>query len=99
MRLNKKRKTITLFQVLNKTFPDHTFLMNGLVMGIKGILSFLSAPLIGAVSYCVWISIDKFTTHILYLDFDLLISLYKSFFFLSLRNFSYPMYGDASSFC
>lgn len=37
-------------QVLNKTFPDHTLLMNGLVMGIKGILSFLSAPLIGALS-------------------------------------------------
>ena len=37
-------------QVLNQTFPDHTFLMNGLVMGIKGILSFLSAPLIGALS-------------------------------------------------
>lgn len=37
-------------QVLNHTFPDHTFLMNGLVMGIKGILSFLSAPLIGALS-------------------------------------------------
>lgn len=36
--------------VLNQTFPDHTFLMNGLVMGIKGILSFLSAPLIGALS-------------------------------------------------
>lgn len=36
--------------MLNKTFPDHTFLMNGLVMGIKGILSFLSAPLIGALS-------------------------------------------------
>lgn len=39
-----------IFQVLNHTFPDHTFLMNGLVMGIKGILSFLSAPLIGALS-------------------------------------------------
>ncbi|KAH8408553.1 hypothetical protein KR215_007393 [Drosophila sulfurigaster] len=37
-------------QTLNRTFPDHTFLMNGLVMGIKGILSFLSAPLIGALS-------------------------------------------------
>uniref|UniRef100_A0A182J1S0 Major facilitator superfamily (MFS) profile domain-containing protein n=1 Tax=Anopheles atroparvus TaxID=41427 RepID=A0A182J1S0_ANOAO len=37
-------------KVLNQTFPDHTFLMNGLVMGIKGILSFLSAPLIGALS-------------------------------------------------
>jgi MFS family permease len=69
-----------LLQVLNETFPDHTFLMNGLIMGIKvgdrescecavllrvfvcmharylmftllqGILSFLSAPLIGALS-------------------------------------------------
>lgn len=39
-----------ILQVLNHTFPDHTFLMNGLVMGIKGILSFLSAPLIGALS-------------------------------------------------
>nr|CAD7416442.1 unnamed protein product [Timema poppensis] len=37
-------------QVLNETFPDHTFLMNGLIMGIKGLLSFLSAPLIGALS-------------------------------------------------
>lgn len=37
-------------QKLNRTFPDHTFLMNGLVMGIKGILSFLSAPLVGALS-------------------------------------------------
>ena len=27
-----------------------TFLMNGLIVGIKGILSFLSAPLIGALS-------------------------------------------------
>uniref|UniRef100_A0A336LUJ4 CSON004941 protein n=1 Tax=Culicoides sonorensis TaxID=179676 RepID=A0A336LUJ4_CULSO len=36
--------------VLNQTFPSHTFLMNGLVMGIKGILSFLSAPLVGALS-------------------------------------------------
>jgi hypothetical protein len=24
-----------VFQVLNETFPDHTFLMNGLIMGIK----------------------------------------------------------------
>lgn len=37
-------------QVLNDTFPDHTFLMNGLIVGIKGLLSFLSAPLIGALS-------------------------------------------------
>jgi len=25
----------SVFQVLNETFPDHTFLMNGLIMGIK----------------------------------------------------------------
>ncbi|XP_055325342.1 hippocampus abundant transcript 1 protein isoform X2 [Sitodiplosis mosellana] len=42
--------TMPVISVLNHTFPDHTFLMNGLVMGIKGILSFLSAPLIGALS-------------------------------------------------
>ncbi|XP_055844377.1 hippocampus abundant transcript 1 protein isoform X1 [Episyrphus balteatus] len=42
--------TMPVIAVLNQTFPDHTFLMNGLVMGIKGILSFLSAPLIGALS-------------------------------------------------
>lgn len=39
-----------IISTLNETFPDHTFLMNGLIMGIKGILSFLSAPLIGALS-------------------------------------------------
>ena len=33
-----------------QTFPDHTFLMNGLIVGIKGFLSFLSAPLVGALS-------------------------------------------------
>ncbi|CAO1371792.1 unnamed protein product [Diamesa serratosioi] len=42
--------TMPVINVLNQTFPEHTFLMNGLVMGIKGILSFLSAPLIGALS-------------------------------------------------
>ncbi len=36
--------------MLNQTFPDHTFLMNGLIVGIKGFLSFLSAPLVGALS-------------------------------------------------
>ncbi|CAB1326759.1 unnamed protein product, partial [Coregonus sp. 'balchen'] len=36
--------------VLHQTFPQHTFLMNGLIHGVKGILSFLSAPLIGALS-------------------------------------------------
>ncbi|XP_054015516.1 hippocampus abundant transcript 1 protein-like isoform X2 [Hylaeus anthracinus] len=42
--------TMPVISVLNITFPSHTFLMNGLIMGIKGILSFLSAPLIGALS-------------------------------------------------
>lgn len=42
--------TMPIIAVLNATFPDHTFLMNGLIMGIKGILSFLSAPLVGALS-------------------------------------------------
>ncbi|XP_069693005.1 hippocampus abundant transcript 1 protein isoform X3 [Periplaneta americana] len=42
--------TMPVISVLNETFPDHTFLMNGLIMGIKGLLSFLSAPLIGALS-------------------------------------------------
>lgn len=42
--------TTPMITVLNETFPDHTFLMNGLIMGIKGLLSFLSAPLVGALS-------------------------------------------------
>merc|ERR1719471_968578 len=42
--------TSPMITVLNQTFPDHTFLMNGLILGIKGLLSFLSAPLIGALS-------------------------------------------------
>ena len=42
--------TSPMITVLNTTFPDHTFLMNGLIVGIKGLLSFLSAPLIGALS-------------------------------------------------
>lgn len=76
--------TVLVFQVLHETFPQHTFLMNGLVQGVKvridggiskpekassksrlpvtdgplmlcslsaqGFLSFLSAPLIGALS-------------------------------------------------
>ena len=28
--------TSPMITVLNETFPDHTFLMNGLIMGIKG---------------------------------------------------------------
>uniref|UniRef100_H3C8W3 Major facilitator superfamily (MFS) profile domain-containing protein n=1 Tax=Tetraodon nigroviridis TaxID=99883 RepID=H3C8W3_TETNG len=39
-----------MLTVLHETFPQHTFLMNGLVQGVKGFLSFLSAPLIGALS-------------------------------------------------
>eukprot|EP00117_Sycon_ciliatum_P039074 scpid53156/ scgid28931/ Hippocampus abundant transcript-like protein 1 len=35
---------------LYKTFPHETLLVNGLIQGIKGILSFLSAPLLGALS-------------------------------------------------
>ncbi|KAK3755605.1 hypothetical protein QZH41_017599 [Actinostola sp. cb2023] len=42
--------TSPMLAVLNETFAEHTFLMNGLIHGIKGILSFLSAPLIGALS-------------------------------------------------
>jgi MFS family permease len=36
--------------VLNETFPDSTLLANGLIQGLKGILSFLSAPIIGTLS-------------------------------------------------
>ncbi|KAJ8040687.1 Hippocampus abundant transcript 1 protein [Holothuria leucospilota] len=42
--------TNPMLTVLNETFPKHTFLMNGLVQGVKGTLSFLSAPLVGALS-------------------------------------------------
>ncbi|XP_002026866.2 hippocampus abundant transcript 1 protein [Drosophila persimilis] len=42
--------TMPMIATLKETFPDEPFLMNGLVMGIKGTLSFLSAPLIGALS-------------------------------------------------
>ncbi|BFF97373.1 hippocampus abundant transcript 1 protein [Drosophila madeirensis] len=42
--------TMPMIATLKETFPDEPFLMNGLGMGIKGILSFLSAPLIGALS-------------------------------------------------
>ncbi|XP_055356064.1 LOW QUALITY PROTEIN: hippocampus abundant transcript 1 protein-like [Paramacrobiotus metropolitanus] len=42
--------TTPMISVLNKTFPEDTFLMNGIIVGIKGLLSFLSAPLIGALS-------------------------------------------------
>lgn len=42
--------TDRVINVLNETFPNSTFLANGLIHGLKGILSFLSAPLIGALS-------------------------------------------------
>merc|ERR1719400_2163472 len=42
--------TSPMITVLNSTFPENTFLMNGLIVGIKGILSFLAAPLVGALS-------------------------------------------------
>lgn len=42
--------TTPMITILNETFPNHTFLMNGLIVGIKGFLSFLSAPLVGALS-------------------------------------------------
>lgn len=42
--------TSPVISILNQTFPKHTFLMNGLIQGVKGMLSFLSAPLIGALS-------------------------------------------------
>lgn len=42
--------TSPIISVLNDTFPNNTFLFNGLIQGVKGLLSFLSAPLIGALS-------------------------------------------------
>ncbi|OWF45741.1 hippocampus abundant transcript 1 protein-like [Mizuhopecten yessoensis] len=42
--------TSPMIMVLNETFPNHTLLLNGLITGVKGMLSFLSAPLIGALS-------------------------------------------------
>ncbi|CAB3405104.1 unnamed protein product [Caenorhabditis bovis] len=42
--------TVPVINVLAETFPTNKFLMNGLVLGVKGLLSFLSAPLVGALS-------------------------------------------------
>jgi len=42
--------TNPIINVLDTTFPNHTLLMNGLIQGVKGFLSFLSAPLVGALS-------------------------------------------------
>ncbi|VDK80886.1 unnamed protein product [Litomosoides sigmodontis] len=42
--------TVPVINVLADTFPTNKFLMNGVILGIKGLLSFLSAPLLGAIS-------------------------------------------------
>ncbi|CAK5114482.1 unnamed protein product [Meloidogyne enterolobii] len=42
--------TVPVISVLAETFPSNKFLMNGLIMGLKGILSFISSPLVGALS-------------------------------------------------
>ncbi|XP_066500048.1 hippocampus abundant transcript 1 protein [Hoplias malabaricus] len=42
--------TTPMLTVLHETFSQHMFLMNGLIQGVKGLLSFMSAPLIGALS-------------------------------------------------
>ncbi|XP_063804779.1 hippocampus abundant transcript 1 protein-like [Pseudophryne corroboree] len=42
--------TTPMLVVLHETFPQHTFLMNGLIQGVKGFLSFMCAPLIGGLS-------------------------------------------------
>lgn len=42
--------TTPMMDVLKDTFEENTFLINGLVQGIKGLLSFLCAPLLGALS-------------------------------------------------
>jgi len=42
--------TAPMINILNTTFHEHSLLYNGIIMGVKGFLSFLSAPLIGALS-------------------------------------------------
>ncbi|UJR30225.1 hypothetical protein I4U23_017763 [Adineta vaga] len=42
--------TNPIISTLNRTFPTHTFLMNGVIHGMKGLLTFLSSPLLGAYS-------------------------------------------------
>merc|ERR1719234_1723424 len=37
-------------RILNSEFGNNALLLNGIIMGVKGFLSFLSAPLIGALS-------------------------------------------------
>merc|ERR1719427_81026 len=42
--------TTPMMDVLKDTFKDKTFLFNGIIQGIKGFLSFLAAPILGALS-------------------------------------------------
>jgi len=42
--------TAPMIKILNETFGTDALLLNGVIMGVKGFLSFLSAPLIGALS-------------------------------------------------
>uniref|UniRef100_A0A914UQW1 Major facilitator superfamily (MFS) profile domain-containing protein n=2 Tax=Plectus sambesii TaxID=2011161 RepID=A0A914UQW1_9BILA len=42
--------TVPVINVLADVFPTNKFLMNGLILGVKGFLSFLSAPMLGALS-------------------------------------------------
>jgi MFS family permease len=42
--------TAPMINILNATFHENSLLYNGIIMGVKGFLSFLSAPLIGALS-------------------------------------------------
>nr|XP_039273730.1 LOW QUALITY PROTEIN: hippocampus abundant transcript 1 protein-like [Styela clava] len=42
--------TTPMMDVLKETFNENTLLVNGIIQGIKGLLSFLSAPLLGALS-------------------------------------------------
>merc|ERR1719340_264095 len=39
-----------MIKILNSEFGSQALLLNGIIMGVKGFLSFLSAPLIGALS-------------------------------------------------
>jgi len=42
--------TAPMIKILNSEFGSRALLLNGIIMGVKGFLSFLSAPLIGALS-------------------------------------------------
>ena len=42
--------TAPMIKILDVSFGGNAMLLNGIIMGVKGFLSFLSAPLIGALS-------------------------------------------------